>query len=210
MASYYVVWKGKKPGIYSSWNEVLKQVHGFPDAQYKKFPTQQEAVAAFDSEPGKHLMRTSKQPVSAGKSASVRSTFNPDSLSVDAACSGNPGPMEYQGVRTRDKERVFHKQFPLGTNNIGEFLAIVHGLALLAKQGLLHYPVYSDSATAIKWVRQKKAKTTLSRNATTEELFELIDRAEDWLANNSYENPILKWETEYWGEIPADFGRKSG
>lgn len=210
MASFYVVWKGKKPGIYTSWNEALKQVQGFPDAQYKKFSNQQEAETAFKSEPGKHIFRAVKQPKAASVSSAKRTIFNPESLSVDAACSGNPGPMEYQGVRTRDKERVFHKQFPLGTNNIGEFLAIVHGLALLAKQGLRHYPIYSDSATAIKWVRQKKAKTTLARNRTTEELFELIDRAEDWLANNSYENPILKWETEYWGEIPADFGRKSG
>lgn len=209
MANFYVVWKGKKPGIYSSWNEAQKQVQGFPDAQYKKFSSRQEAVAAFSSEAGKHFSRTAQQSKSTA-SAYARTTFNPNSLSVDAACSGNPGPMEYQGVRTRDKERVFHKKFPLGTNNIGEFLAIVHGLALLAKQGLRDYPIYSDSATAIKWVRQKKAKTTLSRDFATEELFELIDRAEDWLANNHYENPILKWETEYWGEIPADFGRKSG
>jgi ribonuclease HI len=210
MANFYVVWKGRKPGIYGSWTEAQKQIQGFPDAQFKKFPSREEAQAAFSSAAGTHLTRTNQHAKPTASYSSARTTFNPDSLSVDAACSGNPGPMEYQGVRTRDKERVFHMQFPLGTNNIGEFLAIVHGLALLAKQGLRDYPIYSDSATAIKWVRQKQAKTTLSRNAKTEQLFELIDRAEDWLANNPYENPILKWETEYWGEIPADFGRKSG
>ncbi|MBL8103913.1 MAG: hypothetical protein JNM02_15390, partial [Anaerolineales bacterium] len=41
-----------------------------------------------------------------------------------------------------------------------------------------------------------------------EELFELIDRAEEWLKNNIYANKLLKWETQIWGENPADFGRK--
>ena len=40
------------------------------------------------------------------------------------------------------------------------------------------------------------------------DLFELIDRAENWLKTNHYSNKILKWDTPLWGEIPADFGRK--
>ena len=93
------------------------------------------------------------------------------------------------------------------TNNIGEFLAIVHGLALLKKKGF-DMPIYSDSANAISWVRQKKCKTKLPRTPETEELFLLIERAEKWLQGNTYTTPILKWETKEWGEIPADFGRK--
>lgn len=39
-------------------------------------------------------------------------------------------------------------------------------------------------------------------------VFDLIERAEAWLNANTWQNPILKWDTENWGEIPADFGRK--
>ena len=48
-----------------------------------------------------------------------------DSLAVDAACAGNPGPMEYRGVLVRTGQEIFHVG-PMegGTNNIGEFLAI--------------------------------------------------------------------------------------
>lgn len=130
-----------------------------------------------------------------------------NSLAVDAACSGNPGPMEYRGVHIASRQEVFHFGPTKGTNNIGEFLAIVHGLALLKQKGF-DMPIYSDSVNAISWVRQKKCKTKLSRTAETEELFKLIERAEKWLRENTYTTRILKWETKEWGEIPADFGRK--
>ena len=94
-----------------------------------------------------------------------------------------------------------------GTNNIGEFLAIVHGLALLKQKGF-DMPIYSDSATAISWVKQKKCKTKLPRTQETEDLFIVIERAEKWLNENKYTTRIIKWETKKWGEIPADFGRK--
>lgn len=208
MAKYYVVWQGYKPGVYVTWADAQAQIQGFPGARFQSYPNRMAAEEAFATPP--------PPPKTAQKAAAkVKSNARPsrsaiirESLSVDAACSGNPGPMEYQGVHTQSKERIFHLQFPLGTNNIGEFLAIVHGIALLQKQGLHHYPIYTDSVTAIKWVKQKKAKTLLERNAKTENLYQMIERAELWLHQHSYSNPILKWETEFWGEIPADFGRK--
>jgi ribonuclease HI len=117
--------------------------------------------------------------------------------------------MEYQGVDTKTKEKIFHQgPFLMGTNNIGEFLAIVHALALFKQKGLNNRPIYSDSVTAMGWVKKKKANTNLEQNAKTAKLYELIQRAENWLQQNNYSNPIIKWETENWGEIPADFGRK--
>jgi len=133
---------------------------------------------------------------------------NFESMSVDAACSGNPGVMEYRGVYSKTGEEIFHQgPFKYGTNNIGEFLALVHGLALL-KQKNSPLPIYTDSKTALAWVKLKKAKTKLEKNDSTDVLFDLIARAEIWLKNNKYTTVILKWETAVWGEIPADFGRK--
>ena len=86
-------------------------------------------------------------------------------------------------------------------------MAIVHGLAYLKNQSK-DIPIYSDSQTAILWVKNKKVRTKLKRDTGNEEIFGLVDRALNWLENNEYSNPILKWNTKSWGEIPADFGRK--
>lgn len=197
---FYVVWDGVSPGIYNSWTDCLLQTKGYENAKYKSFDTQEEAEKAFASTPYAYLGK--KKAVQADSADIVR-----ESLAVDAACSGNPGPMEYRGVYVRTGEEIFHFGPMLGTNNIGEFLAIVHGLALL-KQKALKMPLYSDSKTAISWVKHKKCKTLLTRNENTAELFGLIDRAEKWLRENRYPTALLKWETKEWGEIPADFGRK--
>ena len=128
-------------------------------------------------------------------------------LCVDAACSGNPGPMEYRGVHIPSGKEVFRFGPIQGTNNIGELLAIVHALALMQQKNI-SMPIYSDSVSGMAWVRNRKAKTTLSRTAQTEQALDLVARAENWLRTNQVQVPILKWDTENWGEIPADFGRK--
>lgn len=206
---YYVVWEGHEPGVYEHWPDAQRQIQNFPGAKYKSFSSLEEAVLASRESPFQHIgsKAPSKPGTSKPKARVPSSAINYESISVDAACSGNPGVMEYQGVDTRTGTQLFHKKFQLGTNNIGEFLALVHGIAMLKKQGS-NKPVYSDSKTAMGWVRKKHCKTTLPENKKTEELWGLIRRAEHWLKTNTFSNPLLKWETESWGEIPADFGRK--
>lgn len=213
---YYVVWEGFSRGVYDSWEECRLQVEGFKGAKYKAFDSQIEAVEAFRGLPSEHLnilknlsdYHQSTISDKTPKKLIPRSEIIDNSLAVDAACSGNPGKMEYRGVYVATGVEVF-KIGPMeqGTNNIGEFLALVHGLALLKKMGN-NMPIYSDSRNAIAWVRQKKCKTQLVRNEVNEPIFNLIERAEAWLHNNEYSTKIIKWETESWGEIPADFGRK--
>ena len=205
---FFVVWKGKQPGIYSSWEECKRQVHQFEGALFKGFATEEEAKKAFESLPWKYIgTRNNAQNKPSGEKMPIGQPIM-ESISVDAACSGNPGLLEYRGVYTKTGKEIFHQgPFRNGTNNIGEFLAIVHALALM-KQNNSQLPLYSDSRTALKWVKQKKANTKLEKNEENKSLFELIERAENWLQNNDYSTPLLKWETEAWGEIPADFGRK--
>ncbi|MCE2789498.1 MAG: ribonuclease H family protein [Saprospiraceae bacterium] len=205
---YYVVWVGKVPGVYLNWKECEAQISAFPGAKYKGFDTLEEAEKAYDSQFSSYISfagtvekKILKQPASA---------IIKDSISVDAACSGNPGIMEYRGVHTATGRQLFHQgPFPRGTNNIGEFLAIVHGLAYLQQHQKFTMPIYTDSATAISWIKAKKARTQLSPDLKSAALFDMISRAEDWLKNHTWKNPIIKWETNSWGEIPADFGRKS-
>ena len=183
------------------------QILKFENAVYKAFKTRMEAEIAFADHPKQHFKR--KTTACNAKNVSEGSDKpNRNSLSVDAACNTKTGVMEYQGVLTNTSELLFHKgPFYDATNNIGEFLAIVHGLALL-KQKNSNLPIYSDSLTAIKWVRDKKANTKLVASSRNAEIFELLQRAEFWLKNNTWNNAVMKWETDVWGEIPADFGRK--
>ena len=205
---YYVVWKGYAPGVYDSWEECQLQINGYKDAKYKSFPTEEAAVQAFRGETSEHLDIINGLAKALREGAVPEKGYIEESLAVDAACSGNPGKMEYRGVYTRTGAEIFKVgPYEQGTNNIGEFLAIVHALALL-KQRQSSLPVYSDSANAIAWVRQKRCNTKLEQTALNKPLFDLIARAEKWLRNNSYTTRIYKWETKQWGEIPADFGRK--
>ena len=202
---FYVVWSGLNPGIYPSWDACQAQIKGVKGAVYKSFDSKEEAERAYASSAYSYMKKKADTP-----------TFTLDTLppvveryalAVDAACSGNPGPMEYRGVYLGDGKEIFHFGPVHGTNNIGEFLAIVHALAMLDKQSL-KMTIYSDSRTAISWVRKKCCKTQLERTGETEQLFQLIERAETWLKAHRVTNPIVKWETDQWGEIPADFGRK--
>jgi len=203
-----VVWEGKEPGIYRSWEECKRQIHGFEGAIYKGFATETEAREAMVSPCWDYIGKNAKAKKPTQEEIAKVGLPDFQSLSVDAACSGNPGLMEYRGVYTKTGEEIFRQgPFKDGTNNVGEFLALVHGLAFM-KQKNSPLPIYTDSKTAIAWVKTKKAKTKLEKNDTNAILFDLISRAEKWLAENKYSTQILKWETEVWGEIPADFGRK--
>ncbi len=208
--NFFVVWDGKEPGIYKSWESCKQQIHGYAAAKYKGFETEKEAIEAYNSPYWDFVGRNAvhKTPVPTAELIKKYGMPVMDSLSVDAACSGNPGLMEYRGVYTQTGEEIFRQgPFKQGTNNVGEFLALVHGLALL-KQKNSGLPVYSDSVNAISWVKAGKARTKLEKTAENTVLFELIQRAEKWLAENKFTTPIFKWHTEAWGEIPADFGRK--
>ena len=206
---FYVVWQGNHPGVYDNWEACLAQVKGFADAKYKSFLSREEAEEAF-KRPYEDAISKRDNTDNLGMTVVKPSNVPPpvmDSIAVDAACSGNPGVMEYQGVYVASRTKLFHYKYPVGTNNIGEFLALVHGLSYLKKHNL-NQILYSDSVNAISWVMQKKCKSKLVRDERTEALWQYVERAEAWLRNNTYTTEIRKWDTHNWGEIPADFGRK--
>lgn len=203
---FYVVWQGVEPGIYDSWDACKAQVFGYEGAQYKSFATRAEAEKAFSENPREYL--AGKQQPRPFTPTFLPTDVEKESIAVDAACSGNPGKMEYRGVWVGDGLEMFRVgPYEEGTNNIGEFLAIVHALALLHNSDK-DIPIYTDSVNAIKWVQKKKCNTKLARTEKNRPLFDVIARAEKWLATHTYTTRILKWETRSWGEIPADFGRK--
>ena len=197
---FYVVWKGNNPGVYQSWEKCQSEIKNVNGALFKSFASLEEAKKAYDQGYEKYKQSLDYINISDGPKL--------NSISVDAASSGNPGVMEYQGVDTNTKEILFKMgPFNNATNNIGEFLALVHGIAILEKQSNKKL-IYSDSITAMSWVRKKFCNTKLKRNKENEEVFVLVERAITWLKENNYSVVIKKWDTKNWGEIPADFGRK--
>ena len=213
----YTVIRFTNEEIFNHMEDVIKKIketimaidsHNTPQtarfAQNTQTSTPSNTQASIESPT--QPQQTGASPLSGGLRGALGGT--PGAWAVDAACSGNPGPMEYQCIDLQTGAQVFHFGPVQGTNNIGEFLAIVHALALMERQGIKDKVIYSDSYNAILWVKKKKCKTTLTRNSATEQLYQIIARAEQWLMTHNVTTPIIKWETKQWGEIPADFGRK--
>lgn len=203
---YYVVWEGYSIGIFDTWVECKKQIENYPSAKYKSFESRAEANNAFNAGYLAFIknINIEKHQLKA-KQEQLISRLVADSICVDAACNVSSQVMEYRGVFLRNRKVLFHKgPFEGGSNNIGEFLAIVHAMAYM-KKNKLNYPIYTDSKTAISWVKRREVKTKVS---TSQVIGLMISKAIDWLNTNSVNYTILKWDTSTLGEIPADFGRK--
>ncbi len=206
---YYVVWDGFETGIFDSWEKCKIATKGYPQAKYKSFASLEAAEDAFSRSYYDFAGKKTFVSTLSKEALEKIGTPNLNSISVDAACSGNPGVMEYQGVDTNTKAVLFKMgPFKEATNNIGEFLALVHALALM-KKNRDNRPIYSDSKIAINWVlKYKKCNSMVAKTKNNQSVFELVSRAEKWINENTITNKVLKWQTKAWGEIPADFGRK--
>lgn len=214
---YYVVFAGRNPGVYDDWSDAREQIEGFDGARYKGYGSAAEAAEAYrkasgknDGDLGRFLAGASRRALP--KPGQPDYFTNPevdlDAWAVDASCLGNPGRMEYQGVELMTGRTLFRiGPFDDATNNIGEFLAIVHAMALMAKEGKYHN-IYSDSVSGMAWARTRKVKTQLKPTHRNAKVFELMARAVTWLNTHQFPAKVMKWQTEKWGEIPADFGRK--
>jgi len=211
MAQFYGVWAGRKPGVYDNWNDCKTQVDKFSGAKYSKLKATNynDALAEFNG--GAVSPQVNSSPVTSNIKSSTNSNKPVGiALTVDGAANGIC--CEYQAVWYPSGELAFaSKQLAGGTNNIAEFLGLVSAIKYLNDNNQ-PLKVYTDSVTAMAWVRNKVANTT-ARNTgkATEELDSMIAGAEKYLRDNEQllkKVEILKWETKEWGEIPADYGRK--
>lgn len=201
---HYTVWKGRKPGVYNTWQECKEQTDGYEGARYKAFPTREAAEKALSEDYHDYIDLTG-----AGKTKTAEGDWERNAIAVDASCTGNPGETEFRGVDLTTGETVFtSKTYKKGTNNIGEVLAVVKALEILRRNGDSERIVYTDSQTAIAVARSGKMKCTLQRDSSSAEILDALEAALKMLEKNEYKTEIRKWDTERWGEIPADFGRK--
>ena len=192
----YVVFSGKEPGIYQTWAECQEQTKGVKGAKFKSFEDESVAKREFDA--FIHQDEMSQEEID-------------NSISTDVSCLGNPGQMEYRVVKTKDGEELFHSPiYSLGTNNIGEFLGVVEAMKYVANHNQMDTIIFTDSITALSWVKSKKPKTVLEISEKTEALFRELKTAISWLESIDVSTfKIMKWETHIHGEIKSDFGRKT-
>jgi ribonuclease HI len=208
MATFYGVWAGRNPGVYDNWNDCKAQVDKFSGAKFSKLKatTKADALVEFNA------ANTGLGSIGSASSAPAKNGGKPieNVLTVDGASNGLV--CEYQAVWYPSKEFAFASPvLQGGTNNIAEFLGLVSAIKYLQEKKL-PLRVYTDSVTAMAWVRNKVANTT-ARNTgkATEELDGMLADAEKYLRDNEHllnKLEVLKWETKDWGEIPADYGRK--
>src|SRR5436189_1631699 len=156
----YVVWLGREKGVFDSWETCKKQVDNYAGAKFKGFKSREEAEKAYKEDYKKYISNK-KKPFFDSKKSDFRNFKQPikESIAVDGAWNTSTGLAEYQGVSNEDGTLIFHKgPFEDGTNNIVEFLAIVHALAYCKKKSI-NIPIYSDSKIAIGWVKNKLPNT---------------------------------------------------
>lgn len=116
-------------------------------------------------------------------------------IAIDGGCSGNPGKAYYRAVDIATGKELFREDIGIATNNIAEFIGLCHAIR--------NYPnsvIYSDSVTAMSWIKKKKANSSFD--------FPRLKKVEDWLNSLDSMPKIEKWLTKEWGENVADFGLK--
>jgi ribonuclease HI len=200
---FYVVWNGREQRIFESREECKKQIDGFAGAKYKSFTTYEQALLAFQSSPSNTNV---VNPII----EKIQNNFPPNSIAVDAAVNMTNGIMEYRGIHLSSMQLIFHVgplDYGLKSNNIAEFLAIVHGLQWLWQYDI-NAPVYSDSYTAITWVKNNKINSKVIENYPVPQIIDRVETALKWLKEYPKHAEVRKWNTQEWGEIPADFNRK--
>jgi len=81
---YYVVWKGRKPGVFTTWQEYSAQVTGFNGAEYKSFENREAAEAAYKSEYEEY--KRIRVPTLSPAMLEIIGKPIEDSYCVDASC----------------------------------------------------------------------------------------------------------------------------
>ncbi len=161
---YYVVWKGRKKGVFTDWDTCKQQVDGFAGARYKSFKTRNEAEAAFS---GKAITPGTTTPKKKTASGSVNTHTASDVAAIkvdtkiftDGGCEPNPGEAG-SGIAIYRNDQVSELWYglynPAGTNNTAELNALHHAL-MIAKEELgqnKSVVIFCDSKYSIQCITQ--------------------------------------------------------
>jgi ribonuclease HI len=152
---YYVVVRGRNPGIYEAWfgpEGAKVQVDSFQGAVYKGFTSYEDALS-FAGRPVRSAEKagTAQRAGSGTKPGSqdVDKWPSPEDallIYTDGGCISNPGPGGYGIVMIEgDLRKELSGGFILTTNNRMELMAGIVGLKSISGKNSKPVAVYSDS-----------------------------------------------------------------
>ena len=148
---FYVVRKGRRTGIFTTYAECEAQVKYYPGAIYKIFSTL--AAAEYALKYGWN--RSNKMP----------SNFNNCKVEINVSLPSSPclctdgskiklNSIEYRTVEYPSRKELFrYGPYPNGSNNIAEFLGLVATIRY-CKHHSIELPIYTDSSVALIWVKK--------------------------------------------------------
>lgn len=201
MSKYYVIFNTENRGIYDTWGECQEKTKGVSGVKFKSFKNRSLAETALN-----------ENLIESKENEKIKDLFPKIGFATDGACNVKKRIGQYQIYDLEKNKMIFtSKEFENTTNNQMEFLALMHALILCEDLKVLedikydNYPIYTDSITAISWLKNNKLNSNIDYDSI---VGKEIKKMLNWLKNNQYNNKIIKWETKNLGEIPADFGRK--
>jgi len=204
---YYVIWKGAKTGVFTSWPDVKANIDGRSDAQYMGFTSEQEAQQAFASTYTKALMKRSLTkkstnkvgaPANANSNKTLSSTSSPSiqaeiQIYCDGACSPNPGKSG-TGIAIYQSKVLVELWYGIfeanGTNNTAELNGLIEAFKFaqpFLDKGV-HVQVLSDSKYSIdcltKWAKGWKNKGWTRGKGEEVKNLELVKKGFDLYEKN--------------------------
>ncbi|MGD2164554.1 MAG: ribonuclease HI [Anaerolineae bacterium] len=164
--TYYVVARGRKPGVYRTWsgeNGAAKQVQGFPGAVYKGFVRPEDALAWLHSLDEEVLLAEERAALAESLGNSVGSEQDPPLecapngepvvIYTDGGAIDNPGPGGYGVVlRFGEYRRELSGGYRMTTNNRMELMACIVALDALKKP--CSVVLYSDSRYVVDGIEE--------------------------------------------------------
>ena len=155
---FYVVWAGRKTGVFTDWTTTHGYVDKFPGARFKSFNSRAEAEAAFRA--GRPA--TTPRPAGAAKAASpsaprIHTATTGLQIYCDGACEPNPGNAGSGIAVYRDGQLAqlwYGLYHPNGTNNTAELNALHHAL-IIAEEAIAAgetAQILSDSTYSINCI----------------------------------------------------------
>jgi len=149
---FYGVRRGRTTGVFDSWDACRKQVYKFPDAEYKSFPTREEALA-FASGSTPTLPKPTQRP---GTSSHLATE-----IWVDGSCFPRKdgslrigwGMLIKQAGQEvfRDKGHDIPTEALVHRNVAGEILGILKSLEWCKAHGVKEVTLYIDYQGLESW-----------------------------------------------------------
>lgn len=147
----YAVKRGRRSGIYYSWDACKAQVHGFKGAVYKSFPTEAEARAFLGNVPVTVPAKEGQAPAAAGPDLPEIYAFVDGSYNAGSNVYGYGGFLIHHGKKEILKGAGSDVEMAAMRNVAGEVLGSMAAIARAVELGLPEIAIYYDYMGIEMW-----------------------------------------------------------